>query len=232
MAGTARQNTVSPTPALSRVEHAYREIKARILTNRYPPGFRALEQEVAEDLGVSRTPVREALIRLENEGLVRLIPRRGMHVLPLAPSDMREIYEVLTAVETMAVELLGKRKPTADDLSALEQALDDMDAALASDDLETWADADDRFHRALLEACGNSRLAAIANTVRDQGHRARLITLRLRPRPVRSNKEHREVLDAIKAGDWARARQMHYKHRIRTSETLTEILEQYQFPQL
>ena len=73
---------------------------------------------------------------------------------------------------------------------------------------------------------------AIANTVRDQGHRARLITLRLRPRPVRSNKEHREVLDAIKAGDWARARQMHYKHRIRTSETLTEILEQYQFPQL
>lgn len=216
----------------SLVEQAYDEIKKRILTNAYPPGHQALEQEVAEDLGVSRTPVREALIRLENEGLVSLVPRRGMRVTPLQPKDMREIYEVLTAVETMAVELLARQKPSKTALKAASTSLEKMEKSLREDNLEAWAEADDQFHRALLDACGNSRLAAIAATVRDQGHRARLLTLRLRPKPNKSNKEHRDVFKAIQRGDWEKARDLHYAHRIRTSETLTELLEEYQFAQL
>lgn len=216
----------------SLVEKAYDEIKSRILANAYPPGHQALEQEVAAQLGVSRTPVREALIRLENEGLVSLIPRRGMRVTPLSASDMREIYEVLTAVETMAVELLARKKPSKTKMKSASDALSEMEKSLREGDLEKWAEADDRFHRALLEACGNSRLAAIAGTVRDQGHRARLLTLRLRPKPTKSNKEHRDVLNAILRGDWQTARDLHYTHRVRTSETLTDLLEEYQFPQL
>lgn len=216
----------------SLVEKAYDEIKKRILTNEYPPGHQALEQEIAAELGVSRTPVREALIRLENERLVRLIPRRGMRVTPLSPTDMREIYEVLTAVETMAVELLARRKPSKTQMKPAVEALAEMDRALRAGDLEKWAEADERFHQLLLEACGNSRLAAIAGTVRDQGHRARLLTLRLRPKPNKSNKEHREVLNAILRGDWEIARDLHYAHRIRTNETLTALLEEFQFPQL
>lgn len=219
-------------PTLSLVEQAYAEIKKRILTTHYPPGYQALEQEIAADLNVSRTPVREALIRLENEGLLSLIPRRGMKVTPLLPNDMREIYEVLTAVETMAVELLARRKPSKKQLQPVSRALKRMNVALNANDLETWAEADDQFHRALLEACGNNRLAEIAGKVRDQGHRARLLTLRLRPKPTKSNAEHEEVFAAITAGDWEQARDLHYAHRKRTSQTLIELLDEYQFPQL
>ena len=145
---------------------------------------------------------------------------------------MREDYEVLTAVETQAVELFARRNPGPEELEDLQDALKDMDAALSEDDLQAWADADDRFHAALLVGCGNQRLAAIASNVRDQGHRARLLTLRLRPRPKKSNKEHRDVFNAIKKGAWERARQLHYEHRSRTSEVLLEILKSYPLPPL
>jgi DNA-binding GntR family transcriptional regulator len=217
---------------MSRVEKAYREIKRRILSNEYPPGFQALEQEVADPLGMSRTPVREALIRLEKEGLVELIPRRGMRVVPLLPADMKEIYEVLTCLETMAVELLTKRRPGDDELSLMEKALAEMDRALETDDLDAWVDADERYHRMLLDLCGNQRLAALAYTVWDQVHRARMVSLRLRPKPWQSNEEHRAVLEAVRSGDWKRARDTHYNHRVRAGEVITQILEKFRFPQL
>lgn len=217
---------------MSRVEQAYRLIKQRILDNEYPPGFQALEQEMAEELGVSRTPVREALIRLKNEGLVDLAPRRGMRVVPLSPDDMKEIYEVLTGLESMAVELLARQAPSSDVLEPLVGAIDAMDRALENDDLEAWAKADERYHRALLELCGNQRLERMANTMRDQGHRARQISLRLRPKPWQSNIEHRAVVEAIRKGDWDQARETHYRHRLRTGQALLEILEMYRLPQL
>ena len=97
---------------MSLVDAAYEQIRRRILDNAWPPGHRALEQEVALALGMSRTPVREALMRLQAEGLVEVIPRHGMRVLPVSPNDMREIYQILTALECMAAELLAQRKPT------------------------------------------------------------------------------------------------------------------------
>ena len=103
----------------SMVVAAYDLIKERILKNEYEPGFQALEPEIAQELGMSRTPVREALIRLSNEGLVEVIPRRGFRVVPLSPADMREIYQVLTALESMAAEVLAKRKPTLEELAPM-----------------------------------------------------------------------------------------------------------------
>ena len=88
-------------PGPSMVYAAYEQIRRRILDNVWPPGHRALEQEVALELGMSRTPVREALLQLQNEGLVEVIPRHGVRVLPVSPTDMREIYEILTALECM-----------------------------------------------------------------------------------------------------------------------------------
>ena len=72
----------------------------------------------------------------------------------------------------------------------------------------------------------------MANTVRDQGHRARMVTLRLREKPLASADEHHQLLDAIEAGDWQAAREVHYNHRKRASTELTEILEKYRLPQL
>ena len=217
---------------LPRAEWAYRQIKQRILDNEFPPGFQALEQELAARLGVSRTPVREALVRLANEGLVEVLPRRGMRVVPLSPTDMKEIYEVLTCLETMAAELLARRGLPAEQLDPMADALDAMDRALEADNLEAWATADERYHRLLIELCGNRRLATMAGTVRDQVHRARLISLRLREKPWQSNVEHRSVLDAIRRGDAAAARQTHRRHRARTNRQLAEILGKYRLPQL
>lgn len=216
----------------SLVDVAYDEVKKKILDNEYYPGFQALEQEIAKDLGVSRTPVREALIRLQHEGLVELIPRRGMRIVPVVPSDMKEIYDVLTSLESMAAELLARQKPDAKTLEPMKVATRDMEAALAEDDLEAWAKADERYHRSLIDLCGNRRLANMANTVRDQGHRARMVTLRLRDKPVASIDEHQQVLEAIERGDWQTARDVHYEHRKRASVELTNILEKYKLPQL
>jgi DNA-binding GntR family transcriptional regulator len=227
-----KQDEATETAPQTRVEHAYKDIKQRILNNELKAGYQALESEFADMLGMSRTPVREALIRLENEGLVELIPRRGVRIVPLDSNDMREIYSVIAALECEAVELLAAQKPDRAVLEPLHRAMDDMDVAVKSDDLAAWANADDRYHTALIELCGNRRLARMAASLRDQGHRARAITLRLREKPTASNKDHREVLKAIAAGNPERAFSLHRQHRKRTSQTLLELLQKYQLPQL
>lgn len=211
----------------SLVLRAYQDIKQGILANRYPPLLQLLEQELAEALGMSRTPVREALIRLENEGLVEIIPRRGVRIVPLSPDDMKEIYQVLTGLEVTAVGLLAERRLAKAELAALEDSAAAMDAALAADDLDAWAEADDRFHRGLLDGCGNRRLAGMAFTLWDQVRRARAVTLRLRPKPSRSTKEHRAVLRAIRRGDVEAARELHRRHRADAGKMLVELLEHH-----
>ena len=211
----------------SLVERAYGEIKDRILGNVYPPNLQVLEQDLALQLGMSRTPVREALIRLQNEGLVEILPRHGMRVVPIALDDLREIYEVLTLLESRAAERLAARKPDRAEIAPLIAAQEAMEAALAKRDLAAWADADETFHKMLLELCGNRRLAAMASTVADQVHRARMATLRLRPLPTQSNKDHAAVVRAILKGDAKRAFETHYAHRHRAMETLTRILQEH-----
>jgi DNA-binding GntR family transcriptional regulator len=218
---TARQDGVSLADA------AYQEIKQRILSNEFPPNHRAVENELALMLGMSRTPLREALVRLVHEGMVELISRHGMRVLPISPADMLEIYQVITALEAAAAELLARRKLPARDLNALEAIVDTMDAALDKDDLPAWASADEKYHRKLLELCGNKRLTQIGFTFREQVNRARLLTLPLRARPVRSNKAHRDLVRLIRAGKPDEARELHRSQRLRGSTELTEILQRY-----
>lgn len=217
---------------LSRVELVYRKLRDSIITNQFPPGYQALEPEIAKNLGVSRTPVREALIRLEAENLIQLVPRRGMRVLPLVPEDIKEINEILTGLECMAVELFAKQNPGHDVLEPMETALDEMDTALRNSDLDAWAEADEKFHRLLLALAGNQRLATMAENVRAQSQRSRKITLKLRPSPESSNQAYRQVLKAVATGDAEKAKSLHYQHRVEMSQMLVELLEKYQLPHL
>ena len=207
------------------VEQAYRLIRQRILDNVYPAGYRALEREFAEELNLSRTPVREALLRLQAEGLLELIPRHGARVLPVSPGDMREIYEVLTALECMAAEIVTRRKARAAELRPLSGASRDMTAALKNDDLDAWARADEHFHRQLLELAGNSVLIHTVQQLWDRAHRARMATLRLRPKPVHSTQEHNAIVEAIRAGDPEATVRLYRSHRQRASNELLAILE-------
>jgi DNA-binding GntR family transcriptional regulator len=207
------------------VEQAYRIIRQRILDNVYPAGYRALEREFAAELALSRTPVREALLRLHAEGLIELIPRHGARVLPVSAGDMREIYEVLTALESMAAEIVTRRRPTAAELRPLSSASRQMVEALKAGDLDAWARADEHFHRQLLELAGNSVLIQTVQQLWDRAHRARMVTLRLRPRPVHSTKEHNAIVEAIRAGDPEATVRLYRSHRQRASVELLAILE-------
>jgi DNA-binding GntR family transcriptional regulator len=214
------------------VEQAYQEIRARILDNLWSPGYQALEQEVALALGMSRTPVHEALMRLQQEGLVEVAPRRGMRVLPVSPTDMREIYEILTALECMAAEILGKRTPSALELRPLVEATQAMEIALGRDDLDAWARADETFHQALVRLAGNKMLLDAVMGYWDRAHRARMFTLRLRPKPVNSTQEHMQLVDMLAAGDGAGAALVNRAHRERASRELLAIFERYRLQQL
>lgn len=216
----------------TRVDAAYARIKDDILSNRMALGYQAPEPEIADRLGMSRTPVREALIRLEAEGLVELIPRRGVRVLPIAASDMREIYEILTALEPDAAAALARRNPSAHDIAPLQDATQTMEEALQSGDLNAWAEADDRFHRTLLELNGNKRLTGFVETLYDQAHRARIITLRMRAVPVQSTQDHRDIVDALLAGRPGHVRKLFRAHRKRAARELLSLLESYQLPHL
>lgn len=216
----------------SLVESAYRSLRQRILDNVWPPGYRALEQELALELGMSRTPVREALSRLQREGLVEVIPRHGMSVLPVSADDMRDIYEMLTALESMAAELAVRRKPSEAKLKPLLVASRDMGRALQADDLDAWAAADERFHSHLVALSGNRLLIDAVQNCWDRAHRARMVTLRMRPKPTHSTREHMDVVEKIRDGDARGAFNAHRAHRERGSRELLAILEQFRLKNL
>jgi len=225
-------NANASVPGPSLVEAAYEQMRRRILDNVWPPGHRALEQELALELGMSRTPIREALLQLQNEGLVEVIPRHGVRVLPVSPTDMREIYEILTALECMAAELLARRRPSDQELQPLIAATNDMDAALKVDDLQAWASADERFHAQLLELAGNRQLQATVFNYWDRAHRARMFSLRLRPAPVDSTREHMQLVERLRAGDPQGASSVNRAHRERANRELLAIFERFKLAQM
>lgn len=222
-AKSARTTSRSDKP--TQAENAYAQLKKMILGGSLPFGSQLLELEAAEMLNVSRTPVREAMVRLKQEGMIELRPRHGMRVLPVSAGDMREIYDVLTALEGKAAELVAVRQPGDDELKGLWDAVADMDRSLESDDLTGWAKADERFHALLVDLAGNARLKAMVGHLWDQAHRARMATLRLRPRPEASNREHRALVEAIAGGDADQARRIHEAHRRNAGRLLVSILE-------
>jgi DNA-binding GntR family transcriptional regulator len=216
----------APARKSSLVDDAYGKLKAAIRENVFAPGYQGSELEMALRLGMSRTPVHEAIIRLQEEGMVRVLAKRGVVVLPLSPEDMREIYEVTAPLEAAAAELVAKlaaaaRKPVVEQLTRLNA---DMQKALKRDDLDAWVRIDEQFHRAIFEACGNGRIARFAQTMLDQVHRARAMTVRLRAKPVRSLKEHRLIVDAIRRGDGLAAHRQMHDHRVRAGRELLPLL--------
>ena len=214
------------------VDTAYQDIRRRILDNIWSPGYQALEQDIASQLGMSRTPVHEALIRLAKEGLVEVAPRRGMRVLPVSPNDMKEIYEILTALESMAASLLAARRPSDDELKPLVQATRAMEAALKRGDLDAWAQADESFHEKLMAMAGNKLLSDAVMSYWDRAHRARMFTLRLRPPPISSTQEHMALVERLQQGDAPGAEKVYREHRARASRELLAIFEKFRLQQM
>lgn len=199
----AAEQAEPPEARLNLVDQAYAEIRRAILDNVFPPGFQAAEVDIAKRLEMSRTPVHEAMARLQEEGLVRILPRRGILVRGLTAEDVEEIYDVIIALEGSAAARLARLPDTQrqDLVRELEAQTSAMQLALEGQQLKQWAEADEAFHALLVAHCGNRRLQRIVGTVKDQLHRARMFTLNLRPLPVTSGQEHRTLIAAIAAGD-------------------------------
>jgi DNA-binding GntR family transcriptional regulator len=155
-----------------------------------------------------------------------------MRVLPVSPDDMREIYAVLAALESAAAEALALRRPSDAELQPLVDATRDMTRALKADDLDAWAAADERFHQGLVELAGNRTLVDAIARLADRVHRARMFTLRLRPKPVNSTQEHMALLERIRAGDAPGAVDVNRAHRARATRELVTIFERYRLQQL
>ena len=178
---------------------------------------------------MSRTPVREAAVRLEQEGLLTIVPRHGVQISSLSPSDMREIYEVLLSLEPTAVELFTSQQPGPHALAPIVEACERMERALRKSppDMKEWILADAAFHSLLVTMCGNRRLTAMVMTVSGQAHRARMFTLPLRPIPHQSTSEHRSVLEAVMKGDAHLARKLYENHRRRGAQAMMDLIEHH-----
>jgi DNA-binding GntR family transcriptional regulator len=181
-------------------ERVHDHLRDEILSGRLVPGTELSEVALADSLGVSRGPVREALGRLATEGLVTIRPRRGAIVRGLSGDEFIEAYQVREALETMAVRLAVPQL-TADHVAALELAIEQMSARGAADDVQGFFEANTAFQLVFFDAAGNRMLADLYRQLRGQIDRHRLRSLELRGDVRRSIAEHRAILRAAKAGD-------------------------------
>ena len=198
---SAERAALDPRTLWQRVHDHLRE---EIISGRLTPGTELHEVALAESLGVSRWPIREALWRLAAEGLVTVRPRRGAVVRALSTEEFLEAYQVREALEMMAVRLAVPRL-TAGHIQALQGLVDDMSALADSADVLGFFEANAAFHQTFFEAAGNRMLAEMYRQLRNQIDRHRLRSLELRGNVRRSIAEHKAILRAIRAGDAERA---------------------------
>lgn len=215
-------------------DRVYENIRRKVIDSELSPGSQILEQDLAAMLGVSRTPVREALIRLQNEGLVEIIPRHGIRIVPVSITDMREIYEVCVALESAAAGLAASAGLLGEAIDELVGICDLMTASLGRDEIEQWALDDEAFHLKIVALSGNRRIREIVSNCWDQVHRARLFTLRLapHPQPAKSIQEHLDIVAAIRRSDAERAAALMRDHRRRGEAVQLEIIRTYRFNNL
>ncbi|WP_372574317.1 GntR family transcriptional regulator [Ruegeria jejuensis] len=217
---------------LSNTQRAVKELRRMILTGELAAGTDHLESELAQTLGMSRTPVREAALMLESRGLLEMRPRKGVRILPVSPEDMREIYDILTELESLAAQRAAEANCTEEDLEHLARSIAQMDQAIETENLEAWAESDELFHQELVRLGGNKRIQAIVAMMSDQVRRARATTLFIRPLPLQSNEDHRAVFDAIRDGRPEDARERHRNHRLQAKAMLCGILEKHRLNSL
>lgn len=216
---------MTQTKEQSLADQAFATLRDNILKGRIVADTLWSDRELALQLGLSRTPVREAVQKLASEGLVEVIPRRGTRVLPLRSDDVREIHQIAKALELEAALLLAAMADAP--LAALTRAVEDMQDALAREDRDAWAEADERFHFGIVDGCGNRRLADMYHRLRGLTDRARYFALHLRPLPVRSAEEHGAMLEAIRAADLRRLADLYQTHWTRTTDELLALVEKH-----
>lgn len=185
------------TPAKDR---AYAFVKEQILEGIYPGGELLSEGEVARRLGLSRTPVREAFLLLEAEGLMRLYPKRGALVVPVSAEEINEVMETRLLIERHAAERAARRGPGAL-VAELRSLLADQERHVEGDNRIGFVEADRLFHRAIVAGAGNSILTRLHDSLRERQRRMGAAIVARDPSLQRRYlDEHRAIADALERG--------------------------------
>lgn len=187
------------TPRQTLADQVYASLKQGIVDGDLRPGERLKEGEVAQSLGASRTPVREAFSRLQQEGLVRSLRSGASTVVELSEQDMREIFGLIQVLETYAVRLASKRIKSTQ-LERLDEACRRAEQ-LADEDREKLGELNRRFHELVIEASGNERLRALIGSLRSAMQPYRALTLQSRKFRTQSVRDHRQMIELLRAGD-------------------------------
>jgi DNA-binding GntR family transcriptional regulator len=206
-------------------ETLYARLREGILSGTFPPGKVLRQEELASRFGASRVPLREAMTRLEVEGLVVLRPRRGYAVLSLERSEIREIFELRAVVEEHLAGVAAKTRTTKD-LAAVLQSLSRMEriAAKTPNQTNKWLDANSEFHARLLSSAHRRHAGRFAGMLRDQVEPYIRIEIGLTKEVRQAEGEHREMYDALQAGDALRLRKLCRQHCENTASRLIRAL--------
>jgi DNA-binding GntR family transcriptional regulator len=185
---------------MTAADRAYAHTKERILDGAYEEGQLIGEGEVSDAVGVSRTPVREAFLRLEAEGMLRLFPKRGALVVPISAADVEDVMETRLLIERFAVRRVVDLELDLDD--QLLAAIAAQEAHSSAKDVVAFVDADREFHRIFVAATGNAIVLQMHDSLRDQQNRMGLAALsRSEDRTTRILKEHRAIVKAVTKGE-------------------------------
>ena len=209
----------------------FNTLREAILRGELKPGERLMEIQLANKLGVSRTPIREAIRKLELEGLVLMIPRKGAEVAQITEKRLRDVLEVRRALENLAVQLacLRMSPQTLADLKAAARAFEEI---LGGEDVTAVAEADVAFHDVIYMATDNQRLISLLNNLREQMYRYRVEYLKKKECHKQLLWEHQEIIRAIEAGEIdvaTKITEQHIDNQVEAVSDALRHLEENQF---
>ena len=204
--------TLSPlkdSPSLDKL--AYEKIKEAILTFQFLPNDALVEGELASQLGISKTPVRDALMRLEKEGLVTRVPYKGTYVSDINNQDMANIFHIRIVLEGLAIQLATDLL-TEEDFQKMEKLIAEHAEALKKGDVRGVSRINTEFHNIIVNRCSNPRLQQMLHNLDDHLKRYRLLSISQGMRTEKSVPEHQAILDALRAHDSRRAEEAMQNH--------------------
>ncbi len=202
-------------------EEVFNSLRRAVLRGEIEPGQRLVEEKTASRFGASRTPIREAFLKLEKEGLVERRPKGGFIVGRLDLEEMDEIMDLRALLEGHAAARAAARR-TEKLLAGLKETLEDYEQALAAGDLERLIQVNTRFHDLLYQASGSRRLTKITADLRDFFYRLRRHILGLEGMAQQSHEDHCRIVAAIAQGDAATAERLNREHINRSRQALAE----------
>lgn len=201
----------------------FNTLRQAILRGELKPGERLMEIQLANKLGVSRTPIREAIRKLELEGLVLMIPRKGAEVAEITEKSLKDVLEIRRALEDLAVRLACE-KITKEELKELKKVGDEFKKVLKSQDITEVAEADVRFHDVIYMATDNPKLIQLLNNFREQMYRFRVEYLKkdeVRPQLL---EEHDEIIKYITEGNKEEAARVVTRHIENQALTVQDVI--------